>query len=94
MFIEGGRIDQAHHRSQAIRALNEYAAFDEAIGKALKMVDLEETLVLVTADHSHVFSFGSTAPRGSDVLGLGDQHVGFDGEEAFIRNIPLAMTSF
>jgi len=35
------------------------------------MVDLEETLVIVTADHSHVFAFGNTAPRGSDVFGQG-----------------------
>ena len=34
-----------------ILALNEFAAFDEAIGKALSMINLEETLVLVTADH-------------------------------------------
>ena len=63
---------------------NDYSAFDEAIGKALSMVDLEETLVIVTADHSHVFAFGNTAPRGSDVFGQGDQHEGWDGDEAFI----------
>ena len=38
-----------------ILALNEFAAFDEAIGKALSMINLEETLVLVTADHRQHF---------------------------------------
>ena len=72
-----------------VRALNEYAAFDEAIGKALEMVDLSETLVMVTADHSHVFSFGSSGERGANVFGLGTQHVGYDEDEAFIRKFFL-----
>lgn len=34
------------------------------------MVDLEETLVVVTADHSHVFTYGGYPHRGNDIFGL------------------------
>lgn len=45
----------AHHDSNAKRALEEFVALDEAIGLANKIVDPEDTLVVVTADHSHEF---------------------------------------
>jgi alkaline phosphatase len=32
--------------------------------------DLEKTLILVTADHSHVFTMGGYATRGNPILGL------------------------
>ena len=54
LLIEGGKIDQAHHASNARRALDEFVAFDEAVGLAKQLVSLDDTLVIVTADHSHV----------------------------------------
>lgn len=54
--VESGRIDHAHHAGNAFRALTDTEAFDEAIARALTLVDLNETLILVTADHSHVFN--------------------------------------
>lgn len=45
----------AHHDSNAKRALEEFVAFDEAIGSANKLIDYEDTLVVVTADHSHEY---------------------------------------
>lgn len=51
---KGGKIDHGHHNSNAKRALDDYAAFDDALGKALDMVSLDESIVVVTADHSHV----------------------------------------
>jgi alkaline phosphatase len=68
-MVEGGRIDQAHHEGWAQRALNETIAFDLAIEKAISMVDLDETLVMVTADHSHDMVFTGYAKRGSDPTG-------------------------
>ena len=68
-MVEGGRIDQGHHEGWAQRALNETIAFDAAIEKAISMVNMTETLVIVTADHSHNMVFSGYAKRGSDVTG-------------------------
>ena len=68
-MVEGGRIDQAHHEGWAQRALNETIAFNLAIEEAISMVNLSETLVIVTADHSHDMVFTGYAKRGSDVTG-------------------------
>jgi len=43
-----------HHAGKAQKALTEFVEFDLAIGEGLKLVNLDETLVVVTADHSHV----------------------------------------
>ncbi|XP_053379759.1 alkaline phosphatase, tissue-nonspecific isozyme-like [Mercenaria mercenaria] len=37
---------------------------------ALRMTNKEETLVIVTADHSHVFDIAGYAYRGTDIFGL------------------------
>ena len=54
--VEGGRIDHAHHAGNAYRALTDTQELDEAIGAAAQMVDLRDTLIIVSADHSHVFN--------------------------------------
>ena len=61
-FCQGGRIDHGHHDGTAKRALNEFVQFDQAIGKALKMISLEDTHVTVTADHSHVYDLDFIIP--------------------------------
>lgn len=71
LMVEAGRIDLAHHAGNAARALAEGQALNEAVARALAMVDLNETLVIVTADHSHVFTIGGNhAVRGNPVLGF------------------------
>ena len=52
------------------RALEAALELDEAVETALEMVNLEETLVIVTADHSHVFTLSGYSDRGSDIRGL------------------------
>lgn len=69
LMIEGGRIDHGHHMSNAARALDETAEFSDAIAAVLKIIDLKDTLVLVTADHSHSFTMTGYPPRGNDILG-------------------------
>lgn len=54
----GGRIDHAHHATNAFRALSDTIALEEAVAKADQMTSIEDTLMVVTADHSHVFSIG------------------------------------
>nr|XP_031534617.1 intestinal-type alkaline phosphatase-like [Vicugna pacos] len=72
LFVEGGRIDHGHHENVAYRALTEAIEFDNAIDKASQLTSENDTLTLVTADHSHVFSFGGYPLRGSSVFGLAD----------------------
>jgi alkaline phosphatase len=55
LMVESGRIDQARHEGSAFRALTDTAELDRAIGAALQAVDLRDTLVIVSADPSHVF---------------------------------------
>lgn len=61
--VEAGRIDHAHHAGNAYRALTDTQALDEAIGAAAQMVDLRDTLIIVSADHSHVFSIAGYPMR-------------------------------
>jgi alkaline phosphatase len=74
LLIEGGRIDHGHHSTQARYALDEFVQFDNAIGQAKQTLTekgaLDDTLLVVTADHSHVFTFGAYASRGSNILGF------------------------
>jgi alkaline phosphatase len=68
LMVESGRIDHAHHEGNAFRALNDTEEFDRAIGAAAQQVDLSDTLIIVTADHSHVFSIAGYPLRPLDEL--------------------------
>ncbi|KAG8515590.1 Intestinal-type alkaline phosphatase, partial [Galemys pyrenaicus] len=70
LFVEGGRIDHGHHDGLAHLALTEAVMFDDTIDRAGQLVSDKDTLTLVTADHSHVFSFGGYTLRGSSIFGL------------------------
>lgn len=70
LLVEGGRIDHAHHDGIARLALEETLAMEKAIIAAMQLVDLDETLVLVTADHAHVMTVNGYPHRGNDILGL------------------------
>lgn len=41
LVVEGGMIDQAHHRGYAHRALSEAAAMDEAVKRTLEIMKYE-----------------------------------------------------
>lgn len=69
LFVEGGRVDHAHHGGNAHRALSDAVALAQAVQKAVDMTDPEETLIIVTADHSHVFTMGGYPTRGNPILG-------------------------
>ncbi|XP_019730696.1 alkaline phosphatase-like [Hippocampus comes] len=70
LFVEGGRIDHGHHAGRAIRSLTEAIEFDRAIGRAAELTNELDTLTIVTADHSHVFSIGGHSARGNPILGV------------------------
>lgn len=70
LLVEGGRIDQAHHDGRAKLALEEAFQFDLAVAAALNMTDQADTLIIVTADHSHTMTINGYPARGNDILGL------------------------
>ena len=70
LMVEGGRIDHAHHAGQAGYALEEAVEFARAVQYAVENTDPAETLIMVTADHSHVFTIAGYPRRGNDILGL------------------------
>lgn len=70
MMVEGGRIDHGHHAGNAYRALTDAVALSDAVRTAAQMTDPEDTLILVTADHSHVFTIAGYPERGNPILGL------------------------
>uniref|UniRef100_A0A672MR66 Alkaline phosphatase n=1 Tax=Sinocyclocheilus grahami TaxID=75366 RepID=A0A672MR66_SINGR len=69
LLVEGGRIDQGHHDSRASMALHEAVALDDAVARGLELTNEEETLTVVTADHSHAFTFNGYPFRGNSILG-------------------------
>lgn len=69
LLVEGGRIDLASHQNLAYQALHEAVHFDQTIESASKLVDQDETLILVTADHSHTLNINGYPYRGTNILG-------------------------
>ncbi|MCF6329903.1 MAG: alkaline phosphatase, partial [Henriciella sp.] len=69
LMVEGGRIDHAHHGVNAARALGDTEAFDRAVATALEMTDASETLIIVTADHSHTMTIAGYPRRNNPILG-------------------------
>ncbi|MBP6309630.1 MAG: alkaline phosphatase [Arenimonas sp.] len=69
LVVEGGRIDHAHHSGNAFRALTDTVAFSDAIAMANTLTSDADTLILVTADHSHTMSFVGYPQRGNPILG-------------------------
>ena len=65
----GSRIDHAHHANKAKKALYETLSMEDAVRQAVEMTDEEDTLIVVTADHSHVFNIAGYPTRGTDILG-------------------------
>lgn len=68
LLVEGGRIDHAHHSNYARKSLDETAEFARAIELAKLMTSDDDTLIVVTSDHSHVFTYSGYPYRHDDVL--------------------------
>jgi alkaline phosphatase len=69
LSVEAGRIDHAHHAGNAYNALNDTVEFAKAVQVAMENTNPEETLIVVTADHSHVFTIAGYPKRGNPILG-------------------------
>jgi len=69
LMVEGGRIDHAHHMGNAYHALDETREFANAVRAALNATDSKDTLIIVTADHSHTLTISGEPKRGNPILG-------------------------
>jgi alkaline phosphatase len=70
LLVEGGRIDHANHAGNAYRALTDTIEFAKAVKTAMDLTEESDTLIVVTADHSHTLTISGYAPRGNPILGL------------------------
>ena len=69
LLVESGRIDHGHHANSAFNALTDTIEFSRAIQTAVDNSDPDETLIIVTADHGHVFTIAGYPKRGNPILG-------------------------
>ncbi|MDP5069938.1 MAG: alkaline phosphatase [Congregibacter sp.] len=69
LVVEAGRIDHAHHAGNAANALNDTVELSEAVAAVMRNTNADDTLVMVTADHSHVFTMAGYPKRGNPILG-------------------------
>lgn len=69
LVVEAGRIDHAHHASNAYNALQDTVALSDAVALAAERTNPNDTLIIVTADHSHVFVMAGYSARGNPILG-------------------------
>jgi alkaline phosphatase len=69
LMVESGRIDMAHHQNLGRAALHDFVEFERAIEMAVEALKGTDTLIIVTADHSHAFQFNGYGNRGNDIFG-------------------------
>ncbi|XP_036676374.2 alkaline phosphatase, tissue-nonspecific isozyme [Drosophila suzukii] len=87
VFIEGGRIDHGHHETRVGYALDEMLEFDAAVEAVVRMTDPRETLLVVTADHSHTLSMAGYAKRGTPILGM-------DAQQRDLNGVPYSTLNY
>ena len=69
LVVEAGRIDHGHHANNAKMAMEETLALEAAVNVVMELTSREDTLVMVTADHSHAVTMSGYQPRGNPILG-------------------------
>ncbi|MDD5411807.1 MAG: alkaline phosphatase, partial [Methylobacter sp.] len=93
LMVEGGRIDHAHHSGNAYRALSDTQQLAAAVKAAMDKTNPEDTLIIVTADHSHVFTIGGYPQRGNPILGL-TQGVGATTPDLDMLGLPYTTLNY
>ena len=69
-MVEGGRIDHGHHVGNAYRALGETIELSRRRARRARARGPADTLIVVTADHSHTLTIRGYPKRGNPILGL------------------------
>jgi predicted AlkP superfamily pyrophosphatase or phosphodiesterase len=59
----------AHHDGKAQISLDETVEFAKAIEAAVDLTSEDDTLIVVTSDHSHTLSLSGYAVRGNNIFG-------------------------
>jgi alkaline phosphatase len=59
----------AHHDTKAQISLDETVEFAKAIQAAVDLTNEEDTLIVVTSDHSHTLTLSGYAARGNPIFG-------------------------
>ncbi|KAK0175237.1 hypothetical protein PV327_009003 [Microctonus hyperodae] len=72
LFVEGGRIDHAHHGTYATLALDETLELSKAVKVGREITSIEDTLIIVTSDHGHTMSVAGYSDRGKKINGIND----------------------
>ena len=81
--MEGASIDKQDHATNACGQIGETVAFDRAVGLALDYQRAHpDTLVVVSADHSHTSQIVSEDARGS---GLPDRLLDEPADQGWVR---------
>ncbi|XP_013148132.1 PREDICTED: membrane-bound alkaline phosphatase-like [Papilio polytes] len=88
LFVEGGRIDHAHHANRPQLALDETLEMSAAVARAAELLSEDDSLIVVTADHAHVMTLNGYSPRGTDILGPSN-----DRDEAGVPYMTLSYTN-
>ncbi len=75
LMVEGGKIDHALHDTRAKHALEETVAFDDALQLAIERMraidpGLQNTLIVLTADHDHTMQINGYPKRGNPILDI------------------------
>jgi alkaline phosphatase len=78
LLVEAGRIDHGHHATNPRRALKDGVAFADAVTAAQENAGTD-TLIIVTADHSHTLTIQGYPRRGSPITGLCEKIGGKQG---------------
>lgn len=74
LLVESASIDKWHHQNNAYRSMTDVDELSKAVQVAMDKTNAADTLIIVTADHSHglVISAGST--REEPIMGLARNH--------------------
>ncbi|XP_065368412.1 membrane-bound alkaline phosphatase [Calliphora vicina] len=70
LFVEGARIDMAHHDTRARKSLEDTEEFAKSVRVAREMFSEDDTLIVVTSDHSHTMTINGYPFRDQDITGL------------------------
>ena len=93
LMVESGRIDHGHHAGSAYNALTDAIELSNAVKAAVESVDLSNTTIIVTADHSHVFTIAGYPKRGNPILGK-VVSVGSDEPELAADGMPYTTVGY
>jgi len=74
LLVESASIDKWHHQNNAYHALTDVDELSKAVQVAMEKTNAADTLIIVTADHSHGLVFSAGSSREEPIMGLARNH--------------------